>query len=370
LCSQKVLYALSFLGVVDRSFLKYCIPGSKKHFQRLQEHQYQFERVDQVQQLVDAIGSLGDERGSILASKAEEVVCKLLKPPGSNYKDCAIHGVDQFSASVDEQGNVLVHELRYLTKQFSILSPIVLDTSEQPYYMPQWAQDDVPLNFSGLNVRFGSFKNKEFTVCEKTSTTSRSRLESESLVAQEEDFSYLRVQTLLNKNRTVYLEDPLGIIVENFGLNRQCLGDSIRTTKSDDGRGWLSLINRRIFNGVPLEHPFVQVHRVDKARQPNFEANSNLSAGFNLSYKTKDGSAMALLLHLLFNVRVAYKNHWAMAFLKQTKEFVLLIPGNGDKTYARAIGVVVRVDEKIVLRQFSENSNEVEPPIRIGHFMG
>jgi hypothetical protein len=59
-----------------------------------------------------------------------------------------------------------------------------------------------------------------------------------------------------------------------------------------------------------------------------------------------------------------------MKFLKQTKEFVLLIPGNSEKTYARAIGVVIRVEEKIVLRQFSETSNEVERPIRIGHFMG
>jgi hypothetical protein len=366
LCSQKVLYALSFLGVVDRSFLKYCIPGSKKHFQRLQQHRYQFERVDQVQQLVDAIATLGDERGSILSPKAEELVCKLLKPPGSNYKDCAIHGVDQFSASVDQQGNVLVHLLSFLTKRFSILSPIVLDTTERPYYLPQWAQDDVPLTFSGLKVRFGSLKNKEFTVCEKTTPTSRSRMESESLIAQEEDFSYLRVQTLLNKNRTVYLEDPLGLIVDSLGLNRECLGDSIRSGKSNDGCGWLSFINRRIFNGVPLEHPFVQVHKVDKARQPNFDANSNVS----LSYKTRDSSVMSLLLHLLFNVRVAYRNHWAMKFLKQTKEFVLLIPGNSEKTYARAIGVVIRVEEKIVLRQFSETSNEVERPIRIGHFMG
>ena len=89
LCSQKVLYALAFLGVVDRSFLKYCLPGSKQHFKRFKETQFAFDTVDQVQQLVNAISFIGDEKGQLLAPKAEEIVCKLLKPPSSQYKDCA-----------------------------------------------------------------------------------------------------------------------------------------------------------------------------------------------------------------------------------------------------------------------------------------
>jgi hypothetical protein len=118
LCSQKVLYTLSFLGVVDRSFLRFCLPGSKMHFQRLQETRYQFERVDQVQQLVDAIASIGDERGRILAPKAEEIVCKLLKPPGSHYKDCVIRGVNLYWASVDQKENMTVHRLSFEHKHF------------------------------------------------------------------------------------------------------------------------------------------------------------------------------------------------------------------------------------------------------------
>lgn len=197
-------------------------------------------------------------------------------------------------------------------------------------------------------------------VCEKTNATSRSRLDSESVMSVEEDFSFLCVQNLLNKNRTVFLNDPMGLIVESFGINRKCFCDSIYSRKSDDGCGWLSTLHRRVFKGIALEQPFRQVHQVEESRQPTFNVIDNRSCA--ISYQTRDGSVMALLLHLLFNVRVAYKNHWAMKFLKQTKEFILLVPGN--------VGVVFRVDEKIDMQQFSASSVEVKRPIRIGHFMG
>jgi hypothetical protein len=54
-----------------------------------------------------------------------------------------------------------------------------------------------------------------------------------------------------------------------------------------------------------------------------------------------------------------------MRFLKDTKEFVLLIPGNSEHTFAISVAVVMRVDEKIGMRQFSENSLEVERPMRV-----
>jgi hypothetical protein len=54
-----------------------------------------------------------------------------------------------------------------------------------------------------------------------------------------------------------------------------------------------------------------------------------------------------------------------MQFLKDTNEFVLLIPGNSEQNFAISLAVVMRVHEKICMRQFSENSLEVERPIRV-----
>jgi len=73
-------------------------------------------------------------------------------------------------------------------------------------------------------------------------------------------------------------------------------------------------------------------------------------------------------LHLLMNVWVAHKNHWTRPFLKDTKEFVMLIPGNKEHTFAIAVGVVMRLDEKIVMRQF-HHTQEIDRAIRIGHFL-
>ena len=78
---------------------------------------------------------------------------------------------------------------------------------------------------------------------------------------------------------------------------------------------------------------------------------------------------MALLLQLLMNVRVAHKSHWTQPFLTDTKEFVMLIPGNKEHTFAIAVGVVMQLDEKIVMRQFHECTQEVDRAILIGHFL-
>ena len=78
---------------------------------------------------------------------------------------------------------------------------------------------------------------------------------------------------------------------------------------------------------------------------------------------------MALLLHLLTNVRLAHKNHWTKGYLAVTKEFVLLIPGNSEQTFGIAVAVVMRLEEKIVMRQFNERTHKVDRPIRIGHIL-
>ncbi len=124
LCSQKVLYRLAFLGIVDRSFLWYCLPGSRLHFKRLQESQFAFELADQVEQLVDAISLIGDKNGIIGAPKAEELVCKLLKPFQSSCRDCVIRGVDLFWSTVNVSGQVTVMRLQYQNGRSSPLLPL------------------------------------------------------------------------------------------------------------------------------------------------------------------------------------------------------------------------------------------------------
>jgi hypothetical protein len=238
---------------------------------------------------------------------------------------------------------------------------------ENAYYYPLWAQVEKVLNFSGLGVRFGSEKNKEFSVCDKSGSSAQSRLNDESLLSYDDDFTYMQTQTLLNKNRSFFIPDPIGFIVQSFGLNRQCFSDSIRTRRSTDGQGWLSTLHPSVFKNVSLVHPFQQLHQVEVARRSTFDVKFNTPS--NVCYRSRSGSIMALLLHLLINVRVVHKNHWTKGCLTNTKEFVLLIPGNSEQNFAIAVGVILRLDEKIVMRQFVESSLVVEKPIRIGHFL-
>jgi hypothetical protein len=174
LCSQKVVYALSFLGVIDRSFLKYCLPGSKQHFKQLKETGFAFENVNQVQQLVEMkFLASGMKKGLILAPKAEEIVCKLLKPPGLQYKDCVIRGVDLFWATTDQLGDVTISRLHYYTTASSVVNPVHYKASECSHYHPPWAVVGKEVQLSGLGVHFGSEKNKQYTVCEKNLNAAR-----------------------------------------------------------------------------------------------------------------------------------------------------------------------------------------------------
>ena len=282
LCSQKVIYSLSFLGIIDRSFLKYCLPGSKEHFKRLKETQFSFDTIDQVQQLVDAISSIGDEKGPIPAPKAEEIVCKLLKPPGTQYKDCVIRGVDLFWATTSPLSDITVSRLQYHTSSSGVLNPTRFGATDCTNYHPQWGQVQSPMDFAGLAVRFGSDKNKVFTVCEKVSSVARTHLLDESILACKDDFSFTEVQRLLNKNRTLFLSDPIGVIVDSFGLDRKCFCDSIRTKKTTDGHGWLSMLNPVVFKNTTLVHPFRQIHQVEVCRRSNFDVVENTPS--NVSY--------------------------------------------------------------------------------------
>ena len=69
------------------------------------------------------------------------------------------------------------------------------------------------------------------------------------------------------------------------------------------------------------------------------------------------------------NVRVAHKDHWTRGFLTDTKELVMLMPGNSEHNFAVVVGIIMRIDEKIVMRQFHECSLVVERAIRIGHYL-
>jgi hypothetical protein len=134
-----------------------------------------------------------------------------------------------------------------------------------------------------------------------------------------------------------------------------------------DGTGWLSTLNPSIFQGIPLIHPFQQIANVNIPRRCAFDVKDNTSS--HLSYHSREGSVMALLLHLLINIRLAHRNHWTKGFLTDTKEFVLLIPGNSDQTFGIAVAVVYRLDEKILMRQLHDSTLEVDRPIRIGHLL-
>ena len=65
---------------------------------------------------------------------------------------------------------------------------------------------------------------------------------------------------------------------------------------------------------------------------------------------------MALLLHLLLNVRRKGGSSWTFRFLKHTKELVLVVPIAKNKTTMEAVGTLFREDNavgtKVLCRYF------------------
>jgi hypothetical protein len=85
-------------------------------------------------------------------------------------------------------------------------------------------------------------------------------------------------------------------------------------------------------------------------------------------YKTKNGACLALFLHCITNLHLRHKEHWAIEYLKVSKELLLLMPTTKGKDSSAVVAVFYRTttDDQIRLRQIT-NRCGIQPPMVIAH---
>ena len=156
-----------------------------------------------------------------------------------------------------------------------------------------WATDH------GLKLRFTSDENLKFNVKKKTTVGQRKQLSEESIFSMDFVVTSKNVQTLLNKNRSLIVD--IAFVSAVFKIDPSSLRSSIRVESV--GLGYSAYVDQSLFEKVKsLRYQVRQVRQIDQVkscRQPQlYKLPGNVA-----SYNSKSSAVMALLLHLLTNVK-------------------------------------------------------------------
>ena len=121
------------------------------------------------------------------------------------------------------------------------------------------------------------------------------------------------------------------------------------------GEGFAARFDREVFRNSRLKGNFQRMKQMDETlseRQPVFERLD----GHDVSYPTSAHAVVALLLHLLLNIRQKGGSSWTFRKLKHTKELVLVVPVAHNMTTMEAVCTLFRQDNtvgtKVLCRYF------------------
>jgi hypothetical protein len=358
LISQKIIFADATLGLsLPLTFLNNCTPGSLQHLKVLKKHPFNFKQSDQVRQLVTSIAV----KGRMVRQKAEESICLTLKSDTSleMYQECMVKKCDLFSSVVDNERRLSVSRLDYESRKQVPVQRGHFTDSKHSHYYPDWAKFRDPSRYCSNNVRMTSKSNFLFNVKPKTTITQISDLEKEKVHFASNDVDFNAVQVLLNSNKYLFLEDPIDELSRYLRISRSSFIECIDVRKK--GSGFLPFLDVAAFDDVRLDSRFSQLSEVDISRRPVVDINNSSADGW--SYKSKNGAVLALFVHCISNVHLRHGNHWAIEYLQDTKEVVLLLPITKGLDTAAAVGTFFRTcDENIRFRQIT-NRCEVLSPI-------
>ena len=181
LLSQKAIFADAALGMtLPVSCFNNCLPGSTQHMKALKKQPFNFDRADQVSQLVTSILV----KANIVREVAEEVVCLTLKGPASlaMYEEVSIKYCDLFSAQYDQNHQqIRVNRLDYNSRRQVVATRNVFTDSTASHYYPEWAQHRDVSKYCWNHIRMSSKTNFEFSLAPKLGKTQLAALERETM---------------------------------------------------------------------------------------------------------------------------------------------------------------------------------------------
>jgi hypothetical protein len=359
LLSQKIIFADATLGItLPLSFLANATPGSQQHLKILKKTPFNFKQSDQVRQLVTSIAV----KGQMVRQKAEEAICLTLKTDASlgMFEETSVKFCDLFSSVVDTEQRLSVRRLDYETRKQVPVERGGFTVSQASHYFPPWAEYRDPSKYCYNNVRMTSKANFSFNVKPKVTATQIRDLEEETVHSAIHDIDFSFVQVLLNSNKYLFLEDPIDELSRYFRVSKQKFIQSIQV--SPKGDGFIPILGEEAFEAVRLDSKFLQISQIAVSRRPVVDVNDSSCDDWN--YKSRNGAILALFLHCIMNVHLRHGNHWAIEYLRDTKEIVLLLPATRGLDTASAVGTFFRNnDDNIRFRQITQQCEVLSPII-------
>jgi hypothetical protein len=350
LLAAKLLYLDAMLGMILKpDWLDQCVMGSAKTLERLKKNDDRFKTKNQVGMLYDCIRVIGDEKGKIPRSKAEEVGCKTLKLDESKGHDVIFE--DQELHWPEFVGNTIVVKRMSAATDFEVhnLSQGGFEHGSTAHYFPQWADVNLPLlTIAGTTVRISSKSNYEF----KPGKLTKKAKETPAVGI---DFTFDKCQALIQDSNYIVIRDPLKFVSSTLRVLRQDLHDAIlvRETSVGSHRGYLASLDALFASNRKFTEPFKQIRQLSVAQRPPHQTKREYPGKW--SYQCVHSATMAMLVHLMFNVHLVNCQHWSSIAMEHKKDLVVLLPVHGQKESCYVAGVLFRVESTIQFRYVREN---------------
>jgi hypothetical protein len=359
---QKMIYVRVVVSDdLSMDWINYCLPGSQKHFARLQKDGYKLTDRNQVPQVIKALAA----RSKIPLPVAEESVCCNLKPERSAhvFKELSVRAQDMFSCELNCHGNAVIWRLDAISHERKLLSTGGFSSGNQAHYHPKWL-DTLPSTLDRpLRVRYTSDENMSFNLKVKTGMAERKKMEDEVVTSSSDTVEFKDIQVLLNKNRSLLID--VNFVADIFYINPAVLRDAIRVDPV--GQGYIAFIDETVFDRKRCQlRRLKQLDETEESRLPLFGRMDRHE--HPVSYKSKSEAVLSLLLHLLFNIKRKGHSSWTFNYLEQAKELVLVMPVAKNQTTCEVVGTLFRTGKRrgtrIYCRYFDSTGN-ARPPFEV-----
>jgi hypothetical protein len=364
LFSQKAIFADAALGMtLPVTCFNNCLPGSAQHMKGLKKQPFNFDRADQVTQLVTSISV----KANLVREVAEEVVCLTLKGPASlsMYEEVSIKYCDLFSASYNQSHKrIQINRLDYNSRRQVAATRNGFTDSKSSHYYPEWARYRDVSKYCWNHIRMSSKSNFKFSIAQKSGKTQLAALERESVHFESTSVDFKAVQVLLNSNKYLHISDPVGELSKYLGVTKEIVVSAI--TMREKGRGFLASLDTSALSRVKLDVQFWQIDGVSVNRRPVIDVLNTTKDGW--SYRSRNGAVLALFLHCVMNLHLRHADHWSIDYLRNSKEIIILLPLSAEQDTTAAVAAVYRsvTDDCLRIRQIT-NRCEILPPLVISH---
>lgn len=212
-----------------------------------------------------------------------------------------------------------------------------------------------------------SLGNKGLLKTKKTNTAKDRKDYKEYVVhAMQATFSLGKVQTLLVKGSYIPVKDPLHFVATHLSVTLDFLEDIISVKRTQ--RGYVPHLKPGSLDTHGLSVKYKNLITTNLHRRPLVDIKNK---GLTMwAYRSRLGARMAMMLHLLINIRMQEGNHWSSDFLELSKEIVLLLPLSKNCETMVAVGVIYMTDANLAMFRQIDSSGNVAPPFLLSSNSG